>query len=145
MKHVNDIIKAVMTTEKGTTLQERQNRYMVRVAPAANKIVMAVVGVRGRGGNLAPGFASRGDCEIAYVCDVNSELFASRAKSIADAQQGHACKQNRLFHHFLPLRVGLGTREIYPIPSGFVKRAKRLAAGTPAPRESSVSGVRSGR
>ena len=38
MKHVNDIIKAVMTTEKGTALQERQNRYMVRVAPAANKI-----------------------------------------------------------------------------------------------------------
>ena len=38
MKHVNDIIKAVMTTEKGTALQERQNRYMVRVAKAANKI-----------------------------------------------------------------------------------------------------------
>jgi len=38
MKHVNDIIKAVMLTEKGTSMQERYNRYMLRVAKAANKI-----------------------------------------------------------------------------------------------------------
>ena len=38
MKHVNDIIKAVMLTEKGTAMQERYNRYMLRVAKAANKI-----------------------------------------------------------------------------------------------------------
>ncbi len=37
MKHSNDILKAVMTTEKGTTMQEQQNRYMLRVARAANK------------------------------------------------------------------------------------------------------------
>ncbi len=37
MKHVNDILKAVMVTEKGTTMQEEQNRYMLRVAKAANK------------------------------------------------------------------------------------------------------------
>lgn len=38
MKHVNDIIKAVMMTEKGTAMQEQQNRYMLRVARGANKI-----------------------------------------------------------------------------------------------------------
>lgn len=38
MKHVNDIIKAVMLTEKATAMQERYNRYMLRVAKAANKI-----------------------------------------------------------------------------------------------------------
>lgn len=37
MKHVNDILKAVMVTEKGTTMQEQQNRYMLHVATAANK------------------------------------------------------------------------------------------------------------
>lgn len=37
MKHVNDILKAVMVTEKGTTMQEQQNRFMLRVAKAANK------------------------------------------------------------------------------------------------------------
>lgn len=38
MKHVNDIIKAVMLTEKGTSMQEQYNCYMLRVAKAANKI-----------------------------------------------------------------------------------------------------------
>ena len=38
MKHTNDIPKAVMVTEKGTTMQEEQNRYMLHVARAANKI-----------------------------------------------------------------------------------------------------------
>ncbi len=38
MKHGNDIIKAVMITEKATAMQERQNRYMLRVAKHANKI-----------------------------------------------------------------------------------------------------------
>lgn len=37
MKHVNDILKSVMITEKGTTMQESENRYMLRVAKAANK------------------------------------------------------------------------------------------------------------
>ena len=37
MKHTNEILKAVMQTEKGAALQEKQNRYMVRVDRAANK------------------------------------------------------------------------------------------------------------
>jgi predicted dehydrogenase len=64
------------------------NAASVWGAPANDKIIMAVVGVRGRGSSLAPGFAQRGDCEIAYVCDVDSNLFASRAKTIAEAQGG---------------------------------------------------------
>ena len=68
------------------------NAASVWGTPANEKIVMAVVGVRGRGGSLAPGFASRGDCEIAYVCDVDSNLFASRGKSIAEAQGGKTPK-----------------------------------------------------
>ncbi len=37
MKHENEIIKAVMQSEKGLALQEKQNRYMLRVDRAANK------------------------------------------------------------------------------------------------------------
>lgn len=37
MKHANTVIKAVMSTEKGTGMQEAQNRYMLRVDRAANK------------------------------------------------------------------------------------------------------------
>jgi predicted dehydrogenase len=61
----------------------------VRAAPANERIVMAVVGVRGRGSSLGPGFASRPDCRIAYVCDVDSRLFGPAAQRIAAAQQGH--------------------------------------------------------
>ncbi len=37
MKHANTVIKAVLSTEKGETLQAKQNRYMVRVDRAATK------------------------------------------------------------------------------------------------------------
>ena len=37
MKHENTVLKAVMQTEKGAALQEKQNRYMVRVDRAAKK------------------------------------------------------------------------------------------------------------
>ena len=49
---------------------------------------MAIVGVRGRGSQLAPAFAARSDCRIAYVCDVDSRLFGPISKTIADAQGG---------------------------------------------------------
>jgi len=52
------------------------------------KIVLAIVGIRGRGNQLAGDFAARDDCHVAYLCDVDSRLFASRAKSIAQRQGG---------------------------------------------------------
>ena len=64
------------------------NAASVRGAPANDKIIMAVVGVRGRGSSLAPSFASRGDCEIAYICDVDSNQFGPRSKAVAEAQKG---------------------------------------------------------
>ena len=64
------------------------NAASVRGTPANDKVVMAIVGVRGRGGALAPAFAARGDCEIAYVCDVDSRLFGPASKTIADTQGG---------------------------------------------------------
>ena len=37
MKHENAVLKAVLQTEKGAALQEKQNRYMIRVDRAATK------------------------------------------------------------------------------------------------------------
>ena len=37
MKHPNEIVKAVLQSEKGLALQEKQNRYSLRVDRAANK------------------------------------------------------------------------------------------------------------
>jgi predicted dehydrogenase len=44
-------------------------RNPVRAVPASEKVVLASVGMGGRGQNLAQGFAARPDCTIAYVCD----------------------------------------------------------------------------
>ena len=38
MRDPRGIIKELQVTEKGTNLQESQNKYLVRVAPDANKI-----------------------------------------------------------------------------------------------------------
>ncbi|HUT95462.1 MAG TPA: Gfo/Idh/MocA family oxidoreductase [Thermoguttaceae bacterium] len=51
----------------------------VRALGANEKIVLGVVGIRGRGHLLAMGFALRGDCEIAYMCDVDERNFGTAA------------------------------------------------------------------
>ena len=38
MKEAHDIIKSVLVTEKASLLSEKLNKYVFRVAPAANKI-----------------------------------------------------------------------------------------------------------
>ena len=62
----------------------------VTAAPANERIALAVVGVRGRGNTLASAFAQRTDCRVAYLCDVDSGLFPSRSRTLAEMQQGRA-------------------------------------------------------
>ncbi len=78
--------RASLGVAAGVTILD--NAASVRAAPAAEKIILAAVGVRGRGSHLAQGFLERGDCRYAYLCDVDSRLFASRAKAIAERQGG---------------------------------------------------------
>jgi predicted dehydrogenase len=61
-------------------------------ADAVNeRLRLAVIGLHGRGGNLARSFASRHDCEIAYLCDVDETLLPSLVSEIAE-KQGRAPK-----------------------------------------------------
>ena len=46
------------------------------------KVIVGVMGIRGRGAQLAQLFAKRSDVEVAYLADVDSRLFADRAKSL---------------------------------------------------------------
>jgi predicted dehydrogenase len=62
----------------------------VRAAPANERIALAVVGVRSRGHSLATELAQRADCRIAYLCDADKSLLASRAESVAKIQDGRA-------------------------------------------------------
>jgi predicted dehydrogenase len=61
-------------------------------APANERLSLAVVGLRNRGLVLATAFAQRADCRIAYLCDADSSLQASRTDSVAKAQGGIAPK-----------------------------------------------------
>lgn len=77
------------------------NAASARATPANDKLVMAIVGVRGRGSQLAPAFAARKDCEIAYVCDVDSRLFGPISQKIAAEQGGREPKCTQDFRKAL--------------------------------------------
>ena len=57
-----------------------------RATSANEKIVLAIIGVRGRGQALATGFAERKDCEVAYLADVDTSVLASRAETVGKTQ-----------------------------------------------------------
>ena len=67
-----------------------QSAKSARGYPANEKVILASVGLGGRGPHLAAGFLERDDCEIAYGCDPNSKQFA-KAKAF-EKQQGKAVK-----------------------------------------------------
>lgn len=56
-----------------------------RAASAApnERIVVAVMGVRGRGGGLLSTFAAQEDVEVRYVCDVDQAVLGSRSEQTA--------------------------------------------------------------
>lgn len=49
---------------------------------ATDKVVLAVIGIRGRGMGHVAGFAARPDCEIAYLCDVDSQYFPAAVSQV---------------------------------------------------------------
>ena len=64
-----------------------QDAKSVRAAVANDKVVLASVGLGGRGPHLAHGFLDRGDCVIGYVCDANIKQFP-KAEDFAERQGG---------------------------------------------------------
>jgi predicted dehydrogenase len=69
-----------------------RNSDSARGAPAADKVILAAVGVGGRGTHLAThpewGFLCRGDCHYAYICDPDLNRAGPRVKNFADMQGG---------------------------------------------------------
>ncbi len=54
----------------------------INAAGANERVVIGVMGCRGRGNFLAQEFAKRDDVEIRYICDVDSRVFPSRAENV---------------------------------------------------------------
>jgi len=52
-------------------------------APANERISVALVGVRGRGGGLLEVFAAQPDVDVTYICDVDESVRNQRAEGVA--------------------------------------------------------------
>ncbi len=59
----------------------------LKVRGANDRIRIGVMGIHGRGNFLAQAFAKRPDVEVAYLCDVNANLFKDRSRRV-EALQG---------------------------------------------------------
>ena len=73
----------------------------VSALPANDKVILAMVGYRGRGSMLAPNFASRDDCHMAYICDVDKQMIQKHTEKIAKIQDGKAPKGEQDFRKML--------------------------------------------
>src|SRR5262245_36437411 len=51
------------------------------------KLVLAVMGVKGRGRGILSGFSKFDDVEIGYVCDCDDNVISGALKSISDKQK----------------------------------------------------------
>ena len=59
-------------------------RLTGQAAEANDRITIAVMGVRGRGGALLTTFAAQSDVDVKYICDVDAKTLESRVKQVQD-------------------------------------------------------------
>ena len=75
--------------------------FGARKAVSANeKVVVGVMGLGGRGTDLARRFAERSDVNVAYLCDVDTRRIA-RAKEAVEKAQGRPVKTVQDFRRIL--------------------------------------------
>ncbi|NLX99186.1 MAG: Gfo/Idh/MocA family oxidoreductase [Rhodopirellula sp.] len=77
------------------------NAKSVRATPANDKVILAIVGCHGRGNMIAQAFTRRDDCEMAWLCDVDTNLFETRRKWLASCQDGKEPKCEPDFRRML--------------------------------------------
>jgi predicted dehydrogenase len=70
----------------GTTFPKKLFAQADQSQSPNEKLRCAVVGSRGRGFNHASAYAARKDCEVAYICDADSEVGPRIAQKIAEIQ-----------------------------------------------------------
>lgn len=77
----------------------RSSRALGQAGPS-DRISVAVVGVRGRGGGLLSTFASLADVDVTYVCDLDPRVLDERAKGVEE-QTGRRPKAIKDFRQAL--------------------------------------------
>jgi len=63
-----------------------------RIIGANDRIHVAIIGLNGRGGSMAPTFAKQKNAEVSTLCDVDSRTFAKALKGVTDAAPGNTPK-----------------------------------------------------
>lgn len=70
----------------GGVLPQFSAKSYARIAGANNRIGVSMMGVNGRGTALAKNFASQDNCDVMYVCDVDSRAAAQCTSALKDRQ-----------------------------------------------------------
>src|SRR5215208_2467420 len=80
-----DFLKSASATGLGVMMTNRLPASLLGRS-ASEKVVVAVIGVNGRGQVHAQNFARGKNTEVAYVCDVDSTVLSKVVKQTQDAQ-----------------------------------------------------------
>ena len=104
---------------------------------ANEKIRIGVIGVNSRGSALAQGFAKQPDCEVTYICDVDSRAL-EKCQAAIHKLTGRTPKGEKDIRKMLEsnefeafLRLPLPGRLPHPLPPGSAQTA-RAALPPPA-------------
>ncbi len=82
--------ESMLATAAATVSAARPLFGMAETSRSANeKLGVAIVGVRGRGGSHIGALAGRKDAEVLYLCDVDSQVLAKRRQEV-EKRQGRA-------------------------------------------------------
>src|SRR6266581_9427676 len=63
-----------------------QRRLSALASPPSDSVVVAVMGLNGRGTVLGRTFARTPGAEVAYVCDVDAQVLAKGVAKVAEVQ-----------------------------------------------------------
>ena len=80
----NFIKKGSVGLAAGSVMLSSSAKSYSRIMGANDKINMAVIGIRGRGGNHITNFAQMKDINLKYLVDVDENLFKRRIKQVED-------------------------------------------------------------
>lgn len=89
----------------GGVLPAFSAKSYANVLGANDKIVIAMMGVNSRGTALAKNFARQENCEVAHICDVDSNAIAKCTEAIKD-------RQTRIPEGFVDFRKSLESKDI---------------------------------
>src|SRR2546426_3679814 len=72
----------------------RSPLFALRGSPN-ERVVVAIMGLNGRGSVLGKVFAQTPNAEVAYVCDVDAAVLAKGVSTVGAAQGGGGCRVSR--------------------------------------------------